>query len=83
MKNIYVEILEGSAVPVFVPVNASFFGENFFKISAFERKDLDSLKFKEGDFVFCIKGKLENIDELVWIAYSSISEEAVKYLTKV
>jgi hypothetical protein len=78
---ILVEIEEGSAKPVFVPVLAKKYGENFFEIVQQGRKDLDSLRFKEGEFVYCLKAEFENRNELSFVAYCSMSKHAVLYMT--
>ena len=81
IKTIYVELDEGSATPVFAPVKAKHYGQEFFEILKQEREDYDSLRFKEGEFVFCLKVEFDDGDELVDVAYCTITKEAVLYIT--
>lgn len=77
---IYVELEEGSATPVFAPVPAIHLGKNFYKIIEHQRKDYDSLRFNTGTFVVCLLSQLWMDKDLVRVAYCEISEEAVKYI---
>lgn len=82
VSTIYVEIEEGSAIPVFIPVVAKCHGKSFFEILKQNRSDIDSLRFKEGSYVYCLQSTLNNKDEDVLVAYCGVSKEAVAYLTR-
>ncbi len=77
---IYVEIEEGSGVPVFAPVPAIHLGQKFYKIIEHHRNDYDTLRFNTGTFVCCLMSKLSISEDLVLVAYSEISEDAVTYI---
>ena len=77
---ILVEIIEGSAEPVFAPVPAVYLGKRFYKIVEHGRSDYDTLKFNTGDYVCCLMSKFDEEDDLMPVAYCQISEAAVNYI---
>jgi hypothetical protein len=78
---IYVELVERSEKPVFAPVKAKSYGQGFFEILNQGRDDYESLRFKEGEFVFCFKVQFESKKDLTYVAYSLMKKEAVLYIT--
>lgn len=80
ITEIYVELIEGSAEPMFTPVPAVHLGKRFYKILEHGRRDYDTLRFNTGTYVVCFFTKFENADELLPMAYCDIPQEAVEYI---
>lgn len=83
MKNtiVYVELEEGSAIPMFGEVQATYLGESIFQLADTFRSDFDKARFKPGSYVYCLKAALGTYEELKWVAYSELSEKAAKHIT--
>ena len=77
---IYVEIIEGSAEPVFTEVPALYLGKRFYKIAEHSREDYDTLRFNTGTYVVCLVTQFQPSEDLVPVAYCEISQEAVEYI---
>lgn len=75
---IYVELEEGSATPVFAAVAAIHLGQKFYRILEHNRRDYDALRFNVGTYVFCLTAEIKG--NLMPVAYSEISQEAVEYI---
>lgn len=76
---VYVELTDEGTV-VFAPIPAIKLGERIYKLLEHNRPDYESLKFIPGTFVYCLMTKFDNNENLVPLAYSDISEEAVAYI---
>lgn len=79
IHTVYVELLEGSGTPVFMPLDAICLNPkyNFYRIIETYRTDLENLRFIPPCNVFCLKAELSN--KMVLVAYSEISKEMVEY----